>query len=409
MNPSPFAGPRSPSPGAIAIFLIFLRLGLTSFGGPLAHLGYFRTEFVQRRRWLDDDAFAGLLGLCQFLPGPASSQLGFALGWLRGGWSGAVAAFLGFTLPSALLMYWLALHAPHASATPLGTALVHGLKLVAVVVVAHGLWGMARTLAPDRRRIALALAVATLVLLARDPAWQLAGIAFGALAGAACCPPSPAPVGGLPAALRTPRWVTPACAVLFAAGLLWATWPRSAAPGLEALAAANYQSGALVFGGGHVVLPLLQAKLVAPGWIGADQFLAGYGAAQAMPGPMFSLASYLGASVDAGVARPLAAAVALLCIFLPGFLLLIALLPGWTRIAAHPRLSRMLSGINAAVVGLLAAALYHPLWTGAVGSRIDIGVVGVGLLIAWRSRRPALWILAWCLGAAWLAAGLPSG
>lgn len=406
MNHPPSSGSRTSPSGAIAIFLVFLRLGLTSFGGPLAHLGYFRAEFVQRRRWLDEDAFAGLLGLCQFLPGPASSQLGFALGWLRGGWAGALAAFLGFTLPSALLMYWLALHAPRAATTPIGAALVHGLKLVAVVVVAHGLWAMARTLTPDLRRVALALAVAMLVLLARDPAWQLAGIAFGALAGAWCCPPSPAPVGGIPA-LRTPRWMTPACAVMFAAGLLWATWPRGGAPGLEALAAANYQSGALVFGGGHVVLPLLQAKLVAPGWIGADQFLAGYGAAQAMPGPMFSLAAYLGASIDVGAARPLAATMALLCVFLPGFLLLIALLPGWTRIAAHPRLSRMLSGINAAVVGLLAAALYHPLWTGAVGNRIDIGIVAIGLLIAWRVRRPALWILAWCLGAAWLAAGCP--
>lgn len=406
MNHPPSSGSRTTPSGAIAIFLVFLRLGLTSFGGPLAHLGYFRTEFVQRRRWLDEDAFAGLLGLCQFLPGPASSQLGFALGWLRGGWAGALAAFLGFTLPSALLMYWLALHAPRAAATPVGAALVHGLKLVAVVVVAHGLWGMARMLVPDLRRIVLALAVAALVLLARDPAWQLAGIAFGALVGAWCCPPSPAPTGGMPA-LRTSRWITPACAVLLAVGLLWAAWPRSGAPGLEALAAANYQSGALVFGGGHVVLPLLQAKLVAPGWIGADQFLAGYGAAQAMPGPMFSLAAYLGASIDVGAARPLAATVALLCVFLPGFLLLIALLPGWTRIAAHPRLSRMLSGINAAVVGLLAAALYHPLWTGAVGNRIDVGIVAIGLLIAWRIRRPALWILAWCLGAAWLAAGCP--
>lgn len=402
-HPSP-TGSHAPPSGAIAIFLVFLRLGLTSFGGPLAHLGYFRAEFVQRRRWLDEDAFAGLVGLCQFLPGPASSQLGFALGWLRGGWRGALAAFLGFTLPSALLMYWLALHAPRATTTPLGLVLVHGLKLVAVVVVAHGLWGMARTLTPDPRRIALATAIAVLVLLAPNPIWQLAGIGLGAIAGAWCCPPAPA--GSSPAPL-VPRWLAPIALVLFAAGLPWAFWPRGEAPTLDALAAASYQSGALVFGGGHVVLPLLEAKLVAPGWLSADQFLAGYGAAQAMPGPMFSLAAFLGAGVDAGVARPLAATVALLCIFLPGFLLLIALLPGWTRVASRPRLARMVAGINAAVVGLLAAALYDPLWKNAVGTPVDVGIVALGLLIAARVRRSALWVLAMCLGAAWLAAGLP--
>lgn len=402
-HPSP-TGSRAPPSGVIAIFLVFLRLGLSSFGGPLAHLGYFRAEFVQRRRWLDEDAFAGLVGLCQFLPGPASSQLGFALGWLRGGWRGALAAFLGFTLPSALLMYWLALHAPRASTTPLGLALVHGLKLVAVVVVAHGLWGMARTLTPDARRIALAIAVAALALLARDPIWQLAAIGLGAIAGGWCCPP--ASTGSSPAP-RTPRWLASIALFLFAAGLLWTFWPRDVAPTLDALAAASYQSGALVFGGGHVVLPLLEAKLVAPGWMGADQFLAGYGAAQAMPGPMFSLAAFLGASVDVGVDRPLAAAVALLCIFLPGFLLLIALLPGWARIASHPRLARMVAGINAAVVGLLAAALYDPLWKNAVGTPVDVGIIVLGLLIAARARRSALWVLAVCLGATWLATGLP--
>ena len=286
---------------------MFLRLGLTSFGGPLAHLGYFRTEFVQRRRWLDEDAFAGLVGLCQFLPGPASSQLGFALGWLRGGWRGALAAFLGFTLPSALLMYWLALHAPRASATPLGLVLVHGLKLVAVVVVAHGLWGMARTLTPDPRRVALAMAVAALVLLARDPIWQLAGIGLGAIVGAWCCPPAPAGSGPVP---RAPRWLASVALVLFAAGLLWTFWPRDAAPTLDALAApatspARWCSAEATW----------CCRCWKPNWsrrncLSADQFLAGYGAAQAMPGPMFSLAAFLGASVDAGVVGSLAATVA---------------------------------------------------------------------------------------------------
>lgn len=385
--------------GAWEVFALFLRLGLSSFGGPIAHLGYFRDEFVRRRGWLDDASFAQLLSVCQFLPGPASSQMGFAIGLFRAGWRGALAAFLGFTLPSALLMFGFAVYAPRVLGHSSGLAWLHGLKLVAVVIVTHGLWGMARTLTPDLRRLGIAAGACALVLTAGSAWWQLSAILAGGALGLWLC--RPAAIHDT-AALPIPygRRTAMACMALFLLGLAAALALPRAAPSLAGLAAAFYQSGSLVFGGGHVVLPLLQDQLVAPGWVGADVFLAGYGAAQAVPGPMFSLAAYLGASVELGVTPMAAALVAVVCIFLPGFLLLVAALPLWTLLVRRPWAARAMAGINAAVVGVLAAALYDPVWREGVKSVADAVIVASGLVLVSVLKRSPIWAVLWCVGAA---------
>ena len=377
----------------------FLRLGLTSFGGPIAHLGYFREEFVVRRRWLDDARYAQLLAVCQFLPGPASSQMGFAIGLLRAGWRGALAAFVGFTLPSALLMFGFASMSGRLDRGA-GAAIVHGLKLVAVAVVAHGLFGMARQMTPDLRRIAIA-ALACIGALWLASAWaQLAVIAMGALLGAWWCrriASRSAPHEALP--VRYGRGAAIACLAMFACALAMAlAWP-SQGPAAGAMAAAFYRAGALVFGGGHVVLPLLQESLVDTGWITSGSFLAGYGAAQAVPGPMFSIAAYLGAVVPTGWPPAASACLALLAIFAPGFLLLAATLPAWQRVQSMRGAAPMLAGVNAAVVGLLAAAFYDPVWTQGIASWRDVPVVLVALALLLRLRVGALWVVAWCVGA----------
>ena len=387
------------------VFRVFLRLGLTSFGGPIAHLGYFRDEFVRRRGWLDDASFAHLLSICQFLPGPASSQMGFSIGLIRAGWRGALAAFVAFTLPSALLMFGFALYAPRFLHGAAGSAVIHGLKLVAVVVVSHGLVGMARSLTPDLRRLAIAAGACALVLLADDAWWQFAAIAGGGILGAGLCRPAAVDAATtLP--LRYGRRVVGACFVVFLAALACSLIPSGSAPSLRGLAGACYRAGAFVFGGGHVVLPLLKEVLVTSGWLGADTFLAGYGAAQAMPGPMFTLAAYLGASLDLGLPPWLGAGVAVMGIFLPGFLLLVAALPAWTALVGRPWAARAVAGINAAVVGLLAAALYDPVWREGVTGLVDVAIVAVGWVLLWRLRLSALWALAWCVGAA-LVSALP--
>ncbi|MDR0181844.1 chromate efflux transporter [Lysobacter sp. UC] len=378
---------------------MFLRLGLVSFGGPIAHLGYFREEFVVRRRWLDEARYAQLLAICQFLPGPASSQMGFAIGMLRAGWRGALAAFVGFTLPSALLMFGFASMSARLD-RGVGAAVVHGLKLVAVAVVAHGLLGMARTMTPDLRRIAIAL-VAGACVVWLGTAWaQLVAIAIGALLGAAWCRRVAhrfAAQDRLPVGYG--HGVAIACLAVFACGLVAAlAWP-SQGPAVGAMAAAFYRAGALVFGGGHVVLPLLQQALVDPGWIAAEPFLAGYGAAQAVPGPMFSIAAYLGAIVPTSWPPAASACIALLAIFLPGFLLLAATLPFWQRVQALPGAAPMLAGVNAAVVGLLAAAFYDPVWTQGVASWRDVVIAIVAFALLLRLRVGALWVVAWCVAA----------
>ena len=358
--------------GSVAeVFLAFLRLGLTSFGGPVAHLGYFRADLVQRRRWIGEEGFADLVALCQFLPGPASSQVGFALGLMRAGPLGGLAAWAGFTLPSAILLVAFARGAPLiAGAT--GQAVLHGLKLAAVAVVAQAVWGMARSLAPDRPRAAIALAAGGLMAAGGPAVLQIAAIVLGAAAGLALCRAAgPVPAGHLPQPVGRAAGI--ACLAVFTALLLAAL--SGGGDGLWPLFAAFYRSGALVFGGGHVVLPLLQASVVAPGWVSPGDFLAGYGAAQAVPGPLFTFAAYLGAVAAPGLAGP---AVALAGIFLPGLLLVAGALPFRDGLRRRPAAQAAMRGANAAVVGILAAALYDPVWTSAVHRPVDVALAVAG-------------------------------
>lgn len=389
------------------VFAAFLKLGLTSFGGPIAHLGYFRREFVERRAWMGESQFAQLLALCQFLPGPASSQLGFGIGLLRAGWAGALAAFIAFTLPSALLLFALAAWLP-TIAGPVGDAAIHGLKLVALAVVAQGVLGMARQLCPDAPRRWVAVAAAVLVLVFGQAWVQLLAVALGGVAGLVLCRGvQPVPGGGLH--LRHGPVLGGALLVVFV--LLLVGLPLATAAdgrgGLLAVADAFYRAGALVFGGGHVVLPLLEEAVVRPGWVSPDEFLAGYGAAQAVPGPMFTLAAYLGARLPGCEGGLVGASVALGAIFLPGFLLVAGVLPLWRAIAGRVTAARAIAGVNAAVVGLLGAALYDPVWTSAVRGPVDmaIALVGVALLVGMRVS-PLLAVI-WCVaasvaGALWL-------
>nr|WP_266158258.1 chromate efflux transporter [Dyella silvatica] len=392
-----FATPPAPPPAGSAreVGLAFLKLGLTSFGGPIAHLGYFHREFVQRRRWLDDDHYAQLLGLCQFLPGPASSQLGFSLGLLRAGWAGAIAAFIGFTLPSALLLFAFAALSSHLS-NPIGQAAIHGLKLVAVAVVAQGLWSMARALTPDKPRVAIAIAAAGL-LIAFSNAWMpLLVIAGGAVLGPWLCRHVAARGGGHFALRYGPRT---GAALLLAFGLLLAI-SLSGASGMMPLArvtAAFYRAGALVFGGGHVVLPMLKQAVVDPGWISNDTFLTGYGAAQAVPGPLFTLAAFLGDRLQNSPGGALGAMVSLLAIFLPGLLLVSGMLPFWQTLAARDDAARLLAGIHATVVGLLASALYNPVWIGAIHRPLDVAIALIAFVLLLVARWPAWAVLGCCV------------
>ncbi len=384
------------APGSVPeIFIAFLKLGLTSFGGPIAHLGYFHRELIERRKWVDESAFAQLLAICQFIPGPASSQLGFALGLLRGGWAGAIAAFLAFTLPSALLLFAFAAFLPYLSGA-IGDAAIHGLKLVALVVVAYGVLGMTRQLCPDPVRATIATIAAALILLSGQPWMQLAVVVLGGIAGLSVCSNAkPVAVDGLQ--LR----YGPALGWALIAGfaLLLVGLPFFVDGGGSRLAVfeAFYRAGALVFGGGHVVLPLLEESVVNPGWVSQDEFLAGYGAAQAVPGPMFTLAAYLGARLPGSEGGVLGASVSLGAIFLPGFLLVAGVLPLWRAIAGRPIAARVIAGVNAAVVGILGAALYDPVWTSAVHGPLDmaIALVGFTLLAAWRVS--AIIVVIWCV------------
>jgi chromate transporter len=377
------------------VFTTFLRLGLTSFGGPIAHLGYFRREFVERRGWVGDSQFAQLLALCQFLPGPASSQLGFSLGLLRAGWPGAIAAFIAFTLPSALLLFAFAALLPHFSGET-GSAAIHGLKLVALAVVAQGVLGMSRQLCPDAPRAAIATFSAVIILVF-GLAWvQLLVVALGAIAGLAFCRDvQPVPGAGLHLRYGPQLgWTLLALFLLLLIGLPFASHGQA---GLVAVSEAFYRAGALVFGGGHVVLPLLEETVVRPGWISSDEFLSGYGAAQAVPGPMFTLAAYLGARLPGAEGGAIGASVALASIFLPGFLLVSGVLPLWRSVAGLPNAAAAIAGVNAAVVGLLGAALYDPVWISAVRGPVDLAVAlaGFTLLAAWRAS--ALVVVVWCV------------
>lgn len=379
------AQPRQGSPAEV--FRVFLKLGLTSFGGPIAHLSYFRDELVQRRRWIDEAGYADLVALCQFLPGPASSQVGFALGLLRGrGLLGGLAAWCGFTLPSAALLCALALGAA-ALTGPVAEGVLHGLKLVAVAIVAQAVWGMARTLTPDRPRAAIALAAVLVAVFAAGSLGQIGAIALGAVAGLWLCRDGgPAPAGRL--SLPVSRRAGAVALALFIAIFL-AVPALTAATGSQGLALfdAFYRSGALVFGGGHVVLPLLQAEVVPPGWVTNETFLEGYGLAQAVPGPLFTFAAWLGAAMGPAPHGIAGAAIALAAIFLPGLLLLYGTLPYWDALRRRPGAQSAMRGANAAVVGILGAALYSPVWTSAVLTPRDfaLALAGVLALTVWKA------------------------
>jgi len=348
------------------------RLGLTSFGGPIAHLGYFREEYVVRRRWLDEAHYADLVALCQFLPGPASSQVSIAIGILRAGLLGGLAAWLGFTLPSAVALVAFAYGLQAFGVADAGW--LHGLKVVAVAVVAQAVWGMARSLAADRERASLAIVAAIVVLASRTPTVQLLVIVAAGLVGWMLLP-----VAGTSAttAMRIPvgKGVAVGSLALFFGLLVLLPIARQVAPS-HALSVFDsfYRAGSLVFGGGHVVLPLLQAEVVPTGWVTNEEFIAGYGAAQAVPGPLFTFAAYLGAVMHQPPNGWIGAGWALVAMFLPAFLLVIGALPFWGLLRTRAAFQAALRGINAAVVGLLLAALYDPVWSSAVKSHADFGL-----------------------------------
>lgn len=386
---------------AFEVALAFLRLGLISFGGPTAHFGYFRLEFVERRRWVDEEHFGQLLALCQFLPGPASSQLGFSIGLLRAGWAGAMAAFIAFTLPSALLMFAFA-EVGDQLAGSWGQAVIHGLKLVAVAVVAQSVLGMARTLCPDRPRALMAAAAVGLIALSSSTWMQWLVVAGGAVLGPWACRQVQPQAGGT-FTLHYGRRVGAGLLLAYAVLLVSAFLAMPFLPPLGQAAGAFYRTGALVFGGGHVVLPLLKQAVVEPGWISPDQFLAGYGAAQAVPGPMFTLSSYLGKELYGGQGGALGATVCLLAIFLPGLLMVSGALPFWRALAARTQAVRMLAGVNAVVVGLLASALYDPVWVSAVHGARDFAIASVAFVGLSVARWSTLLMVAWCVLASMLS------
>lgn len=371
----------------ISIFFIFLRLGLTSFGGPIAHLAYFRDEFVARRKWLSEHAYGELVSLCQFLPGPASSQVGIALGLSRGGLLGSIAAWLGFTLPSAILLVLCAMGVTKFESV-LGSGWLHGLKVVAVAIVAQAIWGMGKALCPDRLRATVALLGAAISLILPGTIGQISSIVMGGIVGVfflrqvAPVPhaPFPIPLGQSFGAFALGLFFFILLGLpLLAAGMdsrLLATFARF------------YRSGALVFGGGHVVLPLLQADLVPSGWISNDIFLAGYGLAQAVPGPLFTFAAYLGAAENGSLSGWSGAAVCLTAIFLPAFLLVIGVLPFWEHLRTLTGVQKAMRGINAAVVGILLSAFYDPVWTSAIRSRADVILALAALLLLMQWKTP---------------------
>jgi chromate transporter len=369
-----------------AIFATFLTLGLTSFGGPIAHLGYYRREFVERRRWLTESAYADLVALCQFLPGPASSQVSFAVGLSRGGLLGGLAAWAGFTLPSAFVMVLFAFAAGRIDG-PVALGVLHGLKIVAVAVVAQAVWGMARSLCPDRERAGIALLGTLVVTFAATAVGQIGAIVLGGLLGLRLCRDAPpASEGALPMVVaRGAAWACLAAFSLLLVGLPLAV--RLGAGHAVAVFEAFYRAGALVFGGGHVVLPLLEASVVSPGWVSHDAFLAGYGAAQAVPGPLFTFAAYLGAVMEPPPNGWTGAALCLIAIFLPGLLIVTGALPFWDAFRRRAPAQAAMRGVNAAVVGILLAALYHPVWTSAVLGPGDFAfaLVGFALLAVWQA------------------------
>ncbi|MFZ0154488.1 chromate efflux transporter [Pseudomonas sp.] len=384
------------------VFLIFLRLGLTSFGGPVAHLGYFRTEFVTRRHWLSERGYADLVALCQFLPGPASSQVGIALGLSQAGYRGALAAWFGFTLPSALALMLIAQGITEAGqAMPDG--IVHGLKVAAVAIVAQAVWGMGRNLCPDLPRITV-MVVASCWVLLMPSAWMQVGViaVAGVLGLFIFKPDQPADHDALPVTVSRRAglyWLTLFFILLMGLPLLNALWSSQTL----SLLAAFYRSGALVFGGGHVVLPLLQAEVVPSGWVSNETFLAGYGITQAMPGPLFTFAAFLGASMQSAPSGWLGGLLCLVAIFAPSFFLVFGTLPFWEQMRRNLRMQAAMQGFNAAVVGLLLAALYQPVWITAIVQPQDVVLALVALMALMVWKLPPWQVVIMCALAGWLS------
>jgi chromate transporter len=376
---------------AWTVFLVFLRLGVTSFGGPIAHLGYFREEFVIRRQWLDEKTYADLMALSQFLPGPASTKVGIAIGLSRGGYAGALTAWAGFSLPSAIALVLFA-YGVTTFGDALGSGWLHGLKVVAVAVVAQAVLGMMRTLAPDRDRATLAVAAAALVLAFPTSWGQIAAIVLGFVSGMTMLRSS-APTDHVAMPHAVSRTAAVAAIVVFFALLFGLPVLVAAIPDHSLrLVEAFYRAGSLVFGGGHVVLPLLQASVVPPGWVTNDAFLAGYGAAQAVPGPLFTFSAYLGAVMGPWPNGWIGASLCLAAMFLPSFLLVIGPLPFWDELRRRSWAQSALRGVNAAVVGLLLAALYHPVWTSGITSPADFALGSAAFLLLFMWQVPP-WIV----------------
>jgi chromate transporter len=371
----------------LQILWVFLRLGLTSFGGPVAHLGYFRDEFVVRRKWLSESTYADLVALCQFLPGPASSQVGFSIGLSRGGLKGGLAAWLGFTLPSAILMIAFG-YGVTAFSDALHGGWLRGLKIAAVAVVAQAVWGMATQLCPDRTRATLALVAAVTVLAWPSAMTQVLVIIGGALLGLVLYSRRPySPIMGHLSVPTSTRSGLVYLVCFFVLLLLLPVVARMAPSHILEVFNGFYRAGSLVFGGGHVVLPLLQAEVVLSGWLGLDAFLAGYGAAQAVPGPLFTFAAYLGAVMGPWPNRWVGGMLCLTAVFLPSILLVLGVLPFWEALRKKPAAQAALLGTNAAVVGILLAALYDPVWLTGIHGRADfvIGLGAFGLLLFWKA------------------------
>jgi len=390
---------------AAAVFVTFLRLGLTSFGGPVAHLGYFHDEFVVRRKWLDERAYADLVALCQFLPGPASSQVGIGVGLSRAGLPGAVAAWIGFTMPSAIALILFG-YGVTAFGDVASSGALHGLKVVAVAVVAQAVWGMARKLCPDAKRATLAALATIGVLAVPSPFAQAGAIVIGGLVGWAILR-ADAPTDHVDLGVRVSRGVAISALALFCTALIVLPLLASALPSQSiALVDSFYRSGSLVFGGGHVVLPLLQSEVVGPGWISKDAFLAGYGAAQAVPGPLFTFAAYLGTVMTGAPNGIVGGMICLLAIFASSFLLVIGAMPFWDALRRVGAVRNALLGVNAVVVGLLLAALYDPVWTSAILSAADFGLAlaAFTLLLFWKTP-PWLVVILTALGGWALYAG----
>lgn len=365
------------------VFWVFLRLGLTSFGGPIAHLGFFHDEFVKRRAWVSEHAYADLVSLCQFLPGPASSQVGMALGLTRAGYLGAIAAWLGFTMPSAIV---LVLFAFGVAKLQLGTGWLHGLKIIAVAVVAQAIWGMAVKLCPDRKRATITVAASVCAIFFASALVQLFVICMGGLAGIVFLRKDQE-LPHIPIGTKVSPRIGGFLLVIFflLLGLLPIAARTSDVHSVK-LFESFFRAGSLVFGGGHVVLPLLQAEVVPPGWVSQEMFMAGYGAAQGIPGPLFSFAAYLGAVSTVAPSGWIGAIICLFAVFLPSYLLIVGVLPFWERLRASAEVRFAMVGVNAAVVGLLIAAFYNPVWTSAIFTARDFAFASVCflLLVFWK-------------------------